>query len=382
MHLFKRLQFSPDFKLLCVYHTIVSLASGMIGIFLPIFLFQEFGYSVYLVIVFYMAGYALYALLVPFGAMVMSKIGLKRSMMTGRAFIILFYLSLYFLHSNPLIFAILANINLLIFRLVYWIPYHTSFVEFTDGRHRGRQMAWLAILRYLVGIGAPLLAGLLLTSYSFNLLFILVMVILAFALIPLSGLSDVKARFEYSYFQTFRELLKKKNRRWRMAYAADGGQSMVGVMIWPIFIYQILEGQYLAVGAVTALVVIGSITLQLFIGEYTDKVPKKRLIKLGSFIYALGWTAKAFVATAFQIFVVGTFHSLASIMLRTPFDAYYYDLSTDRGAYIDEYTVLREISLHTGRALMGILLLILISLVSFQIAFVLAAAVSLLLNLL
>lgn len=382
LQLFSKLKFSPDFKLLCVYHTIVSLAGGMMGLFLPIFLFQQFNLSIYWVIVFYMAGFGLYGLLIPFGAMLMNKIGLRRSMIFGRIFTILFYVILYFFHHNPLFFAVLANVALLFFRLLYWIPYHTSFVEFTDGRYRGRQMAWLAIFGYLTSIGAPVLAGLILAQYSFNFLFVLVVFIVSLGLIPLTGLTEVKARFEYSYFQTFKEFIKRKNRKWEAAYAADGAQSMVGVMIWPIFIYQILKGEYLVVGAVTALVIIGTIITQLLMGGYTDKMSKRRLIRLSSFIYSIGWVAKAFVATAFQIFIIGTFHNFAAIMLRTPFDARYYSLSADRGSYTDEYTVLRSISLNIGRVLMGVLLIILISLLGFQVAFILAAAFSLLLNLL
>ena len=127
---------------------------------------------------------------------------------------------------------------------------------------------------------------------------------------------------------------------------------------------------------------VANIIIQLFIGEYTDKLSKRRLIRIGSLVYALGWTAKAFVVTTFQIFVVGTFHSLGAIMLRTPFDAYYYDFLADRGSYIDEYTVMRDISLNIGRVLMSILIIILISLIGFPVAFILAAILSLFLNLL
>lgn len=379
---FDRLKFSPDFKLLCVYHTIVSLAGGMMGLFLPIFLFKEFGQSIYWVIIFYTIGFALYAVFNPVGAMIMNKIGLKKSMIIGRAFTILFYLCLYFFQTSPLIFAILANVALLFFRLLYWTPYHVSFIEFTDGRYRGRQMAWLSTFGYLTSIGAPLLAGVILYNFSFNFLFILVMVVLTISLIPLSGLTEVKARFDFSYIQTFKEFIKKKNRKWEIAYSADGAQAMVGVVIWPVFIFQILKGEYLAIGLVAALVIVGTVITQLLIGTYTDKMSKRRLIRLSSSIYAVGWVAKAFVATAFQIFIIGTFHNFANIMLRTPFDARYYALSADRGAYTDEYTVLRSISLNVGRVLMGILLLILISLVGFQVAFILAAMASLLLNLL
>ncbi len=371
---------TKDFKALCSHQCIVALADGMFGLFLPIFLLKEFGNSVYWVIVFYTIGYLLYGLLVPFGAMLIQRAGLKKLMIIARCFNILFYLSLYFLHSNPILFAILANFNLVMFRLLYWVPYHVDLAKFTTGKYRGRQMAYLAALGYLISIGSPLLAGFLLTQSSFSTLFIISIVILIASLFPLTKLSKSQVKFEFSYFQSFRELFKKANKRLRTAYIADGAQGFVGVVIWPIFIYQILEEQYLAVGAITALVVIGTIVCQLLVGGYTDKFPKRKLIRAGSFIYAFGWMAKMFVVTAFQIFVVGTFHSFGYIFLRTPFDAFSYEQFTDRGAYLDEYTVLREISINLGRAIMGFVLIILIYLVGIKVAFPIAAIASLLIN--
>lgn len=376
------LKLSRDFKILCLYQTIVALANGMMGLFLPIFLFQQFNSSIYLVIIFYLIGHFLYSLLVPFGAMMMNKIGLRRTMLIGRAMCIPFYVFLYFLHNDPLLFAVLANVVLLFFRLFYWVPYHVDFVSFTDGKHRGRQMSYLAVLGYLVGIGGPLLAGILLSQFSFSPLFIIVILINALSLIPLGKLTEAKAKFEFSYKQTFKELFKKGNRRLNLACFADGAQTMVGVMIWPIFIYQILEHEYMAVGAVTSLIIIGTILFQLVIGKYTDEYPKRKLMRIGSSFYALGWLAKAFVATAFQVFVVGAFHSLMAIILRTPFDALRYEQIGNTGSYVDEYTVLREMSINMGWVLMGLLLMVLIGLVGLQIAFLIAAGFSLLVNLL
>ena len=374
------LRLSPDFKVLCLYQTIVALANGMMGLFLPIFLFQQFNYSIYWVIIFYLVGHFLYALLVPFGAMMMNKVGLKKSIIIGRSLVIPFYICLYFFHNDPLLFAILANVVLLFFRLFYWVPYHVDFARFTDGKYRGRQMAYLAVLGYMVSIGGPLLAGLLLSQFSFGFLFILVIIITALALIPLSKLSKTKAKFEFSYKQTFKELFKRGNHRLGIAYLADGAQNLVGVIIWPIFIYQILQQEYMTVGAVTSLIIIGTIIFQLLMGKYTDEFPKRKLMHIGSSFYALGWLAKAFVATALQVFVVGTFHSFMAIILRTPFDALRYEQFANTGSYVDEYTVLREISINIGCVLMGLLLIVLISFVGLKIAFLIAAGFSLLVN--
>jgi len=78
--------------------------------------------------------------------------------------------------------------------------------------------------------------------------------------------------------------------------------------------------------------------------------------------------------------IIGTFHSLGYIVLRTPFDAFSYEQFTDRGTYLDEYTVLREMSINFGRAIMGLCLIVLIGLVGLKVAFPIAAMASLLIN--
>ncbi|MDD5172845.1 MAG: MFS transporter [Patescibacteria group bacterium] len=375
-----KINLSKDFKMLCLYQTIIALADGMIGLFLPIFLFEKLNQSIYPVIIFYATGYLLYGLLVPLGAILMNKIGLEKSILWGRFFTIPFYLCLFFLKNNPWVFLVLAGLFLLFFRLLYWVPYHVDFVSFTEGRYRGRQMAYLAILGYLVAIGAPLLSGFLLNSFSFEFVFLLVIIILIISLIPLKKLNDTQANFQFSYLQTFKELFKKQNRSASLAYLADGGQNMIGVVIWPLFIYQILEKQYLALGAVAALITIGTVLCRLLIGSYTDKYSKKKLLKIGSFFYALGWLAKSLVETAFQIFIIGTFHSFMSIIMRSPLDALTYERISVRDSYIDEYTVLREISVSLGYFLMGMIVLLLVGLVGLKITFLVAAFCSLFVN--
>lgn len=382
INIFSRLQFSPDFKLLCTYRTIYSLAQGAMQLFLPIFLYEQFNFSISWVIVFWVVGYGLYGGLIPFGAMMMNVIGLKRAMILGRLFLIPFFLSFYYFSYNPVLYSALAIISLTLFRMLYWTPYHTSFIEFTDGRYRGRQLAWLYMLRYAVSVGAPLLGGLILAAYGFDVLFILSVVVIALSTIPLAGLTEVKAVFEYSYKKTIQELFKKKNRRQRVAYAGDGAQMLVRIVIWPIFIYEILQGNYLDVGAVTALVVVATVIAQLLTGAYTDTISKRRLIRVSSLVYAAGWIVKAFVATAFQIFIVGAVHRFSRIAVETPFRVRFYSLSADHGPYRDEQAVLYSMSINIGRVITGLLLIVLTGFFGLPIAFVVAAAASLLLTLL
>ena len=152
--------------------------------------------------------------------------------------------------------------------------------------------------------------------------------------------------------------------------------------MWPIFIWQILNGQYLTVGILTSIITLAAVILKLIIGDYTDRFNKRKLMRAGSILYAIGWIAKMFVTTAFQIFVASTFHSFALILLRTPFDALMYDKAADSGHYIDEYSTLREMYLQAGRLLVMAVILVMLNFWSLNLVFLLAAVSSLLINLL
>ena len=374
--------FSKDFKILCFYQVILSLANGMLGLFLPIFFFKTFSYSIYWVIIFFGVSYLLYSIFLPFGAMLMSKIGLKKSMILGRFVMILFYLTLFFISKNVILFSIIAEIILLVFRLLYWVPYHTDFAKFTEGKLRGREIAYIRSLIYSVGIVAPILAGLILSKYDFNYLFIVALFVMAASLFPLFRISPTKEHYSFSYFQTFKVLLEKKNRNSLIAYSADGAQGFIGIVIWPVFIFQILNQRYLAIGSISALLTALTIISQLLIGNYTDIFKKRKIIRLGSILYSLGWVLKGLVVTAFNIVFAGIFQNLSALVMRTPFDALFYEKAADHGSYVDEYTVLKEISLNSGRTIMAIITLFLISLWGIRVSFYLAALVSLLVNLL
>jgi len=371
---------SRDFKLICGYQLLLNLIDGMLGLFLPIFLFENFHQSIYLVIVFYLLGYGLYALSVPLGAMIMSKIGLKKSIIIARFIVIGFYAAIFLLKNNIWAVILISNVFLLLFRLLYWVPYHTNFAQITHRDSRGRSVAYVAIVGYVAGIAAPLLAGLILSGHGFGLLFSIAIAVMTLAIIPLFFIKPVNAHFDFSYIGTFKELFKKENKNLRIAYMADGAQSTVGIIIWPIFIYQLLERQYLAVGAVSTLIISGTIIFYLIAGQFTDKLDKKKIMKYGSLLYSVGWLLKTFVATAFQIFIVGTIHTFSEVFLRTPLAALMYEKAADHGAYVDEYTVLREISICLGRSMMCLLLIALIGLINLKIVFPIAAVISLLIN--
>lgn len=361
---------------------IQQIAGGLLGFFVPIFLFIYFDYYIQGVILFYGITFLLFGLLLPIGAKTMSKIGLKASMILGSLFLVGYFTSLYLL-SNNVAFALILTISFVtLFRVLYWVPYHTEFAKTTDDLSRGKEIAFLVSISTLVSIALPFIAGLIITKFNFSVLFLISIIIASISIIPILLLKPVKEKYRYSYFQTFKELFSRKNRKLLFAYGGEGAEFVVGFVIWPIFIFQLLEGNYLSVGILSSLIVFVSIIFRLAIGRLTDKMDKRKIIRTGSILHALGWVGKIFIQTAFHIFAVGAYHAFTSVMMRTPFATLMYEQAADRGHYVDEYTVLREMAICVGRILMLILIFVLVSFVSLNFTFILAAIATLLFSLL
>jgi MFS family permease len=361
---------------------ILQLAIGILGLFFPILLFKFFNYDIRKVILYYIISFILCALFLPLGAMIMTKIGLKKSIFAGTFFYLCYFISLYFVNNNYSTAIYLTVLFITLFRILYWIPYHTNFAQFTNKRSRGKELAFLISIASILTTILPVASGFVIQNFGFNILFFCSTLITITSFVPLLFLKTVNEKYCYTYLQTFKELFRKENRRMLYAYIGDGAETIVGYVIWPIFIFELLKGNFLSVGIVSSLVIFFSIIFRLFMGELSDKKPKRQLIKIGSVLYSFGWIAKFFVHSFFQIFIINTYHNFVLIIRKTPFTSLMYEQAADRGHYVDEYTVLREISLCIGRILMLILILFIFHFTSLNYAFILAALASLLINLL
>ncbi len=339
----------------------VSLFSGrmiqfigynLLGIFLPIYLLIEFNYKVEHVLLFFLIGHLSYAIYLPLGVRFLNKIGLRRSLRISVFLASLYYLCLFSLGYNLPIFVVLSVIVLTFYRTFFWMPYHIDFAKFTNKNDRGKSVGLVWATSSFLGVVMPVVSGFLISRFGYNIVFIIAIIMYLTSLIPFMTLPRTKEKYSWDYLETFRNFFKKKNRKLILANMANGAENAVGIIIWPIFIWKILEGDYLAVGAISSLIVFVTIILQLAVGSYADKISKRKLIHLGSIFYSIGWFAKIFIMTSFQIFIVGTYHSFAQIFKDTPFDSLNYEMLADHGHYVDEYTVLKEMAVQLGKVVM------------------------------
>ncbi len=361
---------------------IIFVANELIGLFLPIFLLIRLGERAENVFLYFLVGYLIYLFVLPLGAQLLNKVGLRRSLRISVFLVAAFYLSLFFLEKNVVVFVPLSLFLLTIYRIFFWVPYHTDFAKFTNAHDRGREVSLIWATKSVLSVVMPVIAGFLIWQYGFNIVFIMAILIYMAAYIPFLALPRTRERYSWGYFQTIKKFFAKKNRKIILANIANGAENKVGFVIWPIFMFQVFEGNYLEVGAVSSFIILISIILQMFAGKYTDLMDKRKMLHWGSVFYALGWAAKIFVLTAFQVFVVGAYHSLSKIFKNTPFDTLNYEIMADHGHYVDEYTVLKEMAMSLG----GVLVMIFAIVVSLNFGlnwtFALAALASVFVNVL
>jgi len=363
---------------------IQQVAGGLIGIFVPILLYKMLDFSLYKVAVYYFINLLIWFFIVPLGAKTMSRIGMKKSLILSVCFgWAWFYFMRSFEVNGALIFLGLAIVAVNIDRFFYWVPFHTDFASFTDKKTRGKQMAFLISIASLVSIFMPFVAGEIIFVYGYGVLFLIGLIIYIMSVVPLFLIPDTREKFDFTYLQSYREVFSRQHRRMLLSYGADGMQEIVGTVIWPIFIWLLLNQNYQAVGLISSLIILGSIVLQLLLGDISDRFDKRRVMRFGTILNSIGWIAKMFVGTGFQIFIASTYHSFANIIMRTPFDALMYERAADSGHYVDEYTVVRELALTLGRLVMlGLVVLTFFLTGSLIASFFLAAMAALVINVL
>lgn len=375
---------SDGFVSLYTGKTIVMISMALLGLFMPIFLFELFRGDFVSVFVYYGIGFLVYGLTVAIGAQFLNRYGFRRALQTSVFLGALFYAIFYFINQENYLYLIpLTVIIIVLYRLVYWIPFHVDFAKFSDKKNRCRQVSVFEATRFAAGIFIPLIAGFIISRFGFDVLFIIVIFLYLISGIPYLSIPRTRENFAWTFKETWQEFFSEKRRKMIIAYGAYGAESIVAVTVWPIFIYQLLNGNYFKIGFIATLVIAVTVVLQLILGKYIDlKAPREKIIRWGSFFYALGWVIKIFIATAFQIFVVGAYHSICRVFLITPFDTLNYDIMADQGHYVDEFTVLREMAINFGKTLMMVAVILVSFYFAIQWVFLFAALSALVINLL
>ncbi len=358
---------------------VMAISSGLLGVFLPIFIYNISDGNIPLVMAYYAVASGVYLLLVAFGAQFLNRFGFRRALVLASLSAVVINTAYYFTTPNNMwILLPISILFVIIFRLLFWIPYHVDFAIFTNTGRRGGQVGLMLSTITLLGIAGPMLAGYIIQAWSMQALFFIAIIVYTLGMIPFATVPRTNEKFSWDYFRSWTELFSKRNRAVVWASVATGAEETIGVIVWPIFIFLLLQGDYFKVGALSSFILGITVLMQYMFGHYLDRMGEKHsMLKAGSILYALGWIVKIFVATAFHVFIIGVYHKIAKVMTDTSYDAIFYDLAADQGHYVDEFTVLSEMAMQVGRLVALGSVAVLVMFISLNWTFVIGAIASL-----
>ena len=360
-----------------------GLATAILGLFVPIFLYETSGERVEVVTMFYIGASALYVVgLVP-AMKITNRVGFSRVLGLGMLFSIAHYIILMFMTPDNYWWLLVpAVVTIACFRLFHWVSYHVNFALLTSAGGRGKSVSMMFAAIALMSMIGPILGGVVIETYGYVAMFGLANVLFMLAAISYMFVPAAQEEFTWSYPETLRRLFSPSFRDTAYIEMAYGAETVMNLVAWPLFIFVVLEGNLLEVGGITALIVLVTIVVQLLVGAYLDKAKDNSVLALkrGSMFHAFGWLLKMFVLTSLHVFIVGLYHNITRIFVRTPYNTMLYDASGDQGHYVDEFTVIREMANHSGRviALVGITAVAMYT--SLEITFVIGVIASLLLT--
>lgn len=359
-------------------------ATAILGIFVPIFLYETTGQQFWIVGGYYALLSFLYAVLLPPAMKVINRVGFSHTLILGGVFSVVLYSIMFFLNAENFWYLIIPlTIAIVGFRLFHWVPFHVDFALFTTPSKRAQQVSLSFAMIAFMGVVGPILAGFIVSNAGYGALFGTAVVLLIAATISYGFVPETKTVFEWGVGETWKKFTSPDMRALVTGEFANGAETVVNLIVWPIFLYEILNGDVFEIGAVSTVVVGATIVIQLLIGKHLDKSSKhkERTLQVGSGLYALGWIFKIFILSAAQVFFVGLFHNVVKIFTKTPYNTMVYDMTAEQGKYVDEFTVIKEISTHLGRACSLVVISLLALFIPIGWTFVIAAGASIALNL-
>lgn len=370
-------------KELFVFSTLINFAYALVMIFEPIYLYS-IGYGLQKIMLFYLIVYVAYFLIIPLGGKFSRHFGYEKGLLVGSIFYILFYVSLFFINQYPLLFYV-TPIIFALQKMFYWPAYHANFARFSDSKEEGREISAITVAQSLVLIIGPVLAGFIISQWGYGALFTMASIIFLASNIPTLITKEKVDHQPFSYLDAYKDLFNTDNRKSFLAYIGFG-EELIVLIVWPVFISIVISNVFNLGLLVTASTFLTTLAV-FYIGKLTDSKNKRKILSLGSYIYALSWFFRIFIVNTVGVFFVDSLSRLGKNIIIVPLTALTYERAKDDEAGKKKTVMARilffEMSLIIGKFIAILAIYVLTMFIAdeslaFKITFILAGGMTLL----
>jgi len=357
-----------------ISYGIHNFALGLISVFVPIYLYKV-GYSMPWILFYYFLTSIIFVIFSFLGAKIVSKIGVKHSILTTAPILIIYFIGLRYIEIYPWLFFVLPF--LLSFKMIlYNISFHLNFISHSEKKDRGKQVSAVQASALTASIFSPFIGGTIIAFFNFPTLFFIGSILLFIGSIPLFLTKESYQKITFNSSELFKSIFKKSNRPLFWSFSGYAIEAWVGTIIWPIFLFLLLASTE-KVGLLVSIPTTLTLLVFYFIGKETDKKDKKLLLKIGTILHFFGWVGRIFAQGFASVFFIDTYKHIAMHMLHVPWSACSYDLAAKSDCF--KWFVQREIIFHIARTIVipFLILIFYLEFYPFLISFAIASFFSL-----
>ena len=316
-----------------------SSAIALFGIFEPIYIYSLTGR---------VESALLYSLAVRSGALLLclpagkaiAKLGFRRSVLVSNFFLagLLIFL---LLAKRSVWFLVPAAVFSVPATLFYWLPFHILMIDDSDHGHLGGELSFMTVITNVFHIMPPFVGGLLITFGGFTSLYILAIFLALLSSLPLFFMPHHRQPKQLEYLRFFRSFPFPK-----LSVFIHGFDDFFSVIVWPIFMYLVLRS-YEQVGTLTSLMLFAVSIFLVLIGHFIDRGKALIFYRVGTVLSSIAFPLRALLITPVGVLAVDSFHNVARLSQKLPFDFLHYQNSPKGFEY--EYVIIREMFLSLGR---------------------------------
>lgn len=332
---------------LAVAHTLRGFALVFVGVFLPIFLLTK-GLALYEVLLFEAFIFTFSAILIIPVYWLGARYGIKLTMSASFVFTFLAYGALFFFDQLALLYGLPV---VLLFTAVvssvgdvgYWTGFHLDFAFKSELHRTASQLGILEALSISLRTAAPVLGAFFVSTFSFNVSFLMVMLILAVSVVPLL-LSDnikVKRQLRISKALSFEHI------KLSLIFILEGFNNVAQAFMWPLLLF-IINFSLLSIGSLVSVATFLTSAVSLWSGRFADTYSMNKVFKFGAIANGLTLFFRPFFETLSGVFIIQSLGGVSSPLFSLPLMATTYQKARNEAV---EVLITRDVYLNAGRVL-------------------------------
>lgn len=305
------------------------------------------------------------------------KVGIKTTLIISYFVSIGFY---FYLHQMNIIantigimwYLVILGLLSSLLGSLFWMSFHLLFVKSTEkSHHQGKKIGLLQAIPTIISIASPLVGGFLITYAGFNTTFLVSAGLFVVAIVPLFFSPDTRITEKISLRNVF------KGTKYMNAVFFLEGSTFVGTaFLWPILLFLF----NIAISTMGLLYFVSKIfyaLLSYISGKKADIGSTEKLLVAGSttlgFSLILRSFSKvfAFILSSSPLPFIAFFQSLGGLsgpLSSIPVQSKFYKLSKENNPL--EVILSRELYMTYGRILMLTILLLLLTTMPVEYAFI------------